>query len=257
MQSKVFSKLHTFELRNNEIYNELNYKDELVSIESLYEHLYNIILENNFNTFVLKEIYTNGYKDEFLLILSLISIFLGILVITSKNPIISVLFLIGLFMSISFYLMFLGLNFLGISYLLVYIGAVSILFLFILMLINVRVSELLSDTYNSIILSILITMYFGFTINQIMPYSISGSNNIYNIKPINESSVDILTQGKENKNEIFYTSFETWDDNLSSISNINSIGNVLYTNYSIWLILTSIILLLAMVGCIIITIKQK
>jgi len=41
------------------------------------------------------------------------------------------------------------------------------------------------------------------------------------------------------------------------ILDITSIGNVMYTNYSIWLIITSIILLLAMVGSIIITIKQK
>jgi len=223
-------------------------------LETLFTNNYNI--NDKFDLYVIGEIYTNGFKDEFLLIISLISIFLGILVIISKNPIISVLFLIGLFMSISFYLMFLGLNFLGLSYLLVYIGAVSILFLFILMLINVRVSELLSDTYNSIVLSILITIYFSFTINQIMPFNILGSNNMYeNIKSKNEY-IDIFSL-KRNNNELFYTSFETWDNNLSSISNINSIGNVLYTNYSIWLILTSIILLLAMVGCIIITIKQK
>ena len=52
---------------------------------------------------------------------------LGILVIISKNPIVSVLFLIGLFLCISCYLILTGLNFIGLSYLLVYIGAVSIL----------------------------------------------------------------------------------------------------------------------------------
>jgi NADH-ubiquinone oxidoreductase chain 6 len=49
----------------------------------------------------------------------------------------------------------------------------------------------------------------------------------------------------------------SWDGYLSETSHITSIGNILYGNYSIWLILTSIILLLAMVGSIIITIKQK
>jgi NADH-ubiquinone oxidoreductase chain 6 len=49
----------------------------------------------------------------------------------------------------------------------------------------------------------------------------------------------------------------TWDGYLAEISHITSIGNILYGNYSIWLILTSIILLLAMVGSIVITIKQK
>jgi nicotine oxidoreductase len=65
--------------------------------------------------------------------------------------IVSALFLIGLFLSISCYLIILGLNFIGLSYLLVYVGAVSILFLFILMLINIRIGELLTDTSNSIV----------------------------------------------------------------------------------------------------------
>src|ERR1700677_4460466 len=96
--------------------------------------------------FVLNETITNGYRVEILDFISLIAILCGILVIISKNPIISVLFLIGLFLSISSYLIILGLNFIGLSYLLVYVGAVFILFLFILMLINVRISELLSNT---------------------------------------------------------------------------------------------------------------
>src|SRR3954467_6083386 len=75
--------------------------------------------------FVLSESFTNGYKVEILDVISLISILLGILVIISKNPIVSVLFLIGLFLCISAYLILTGLNFIGLSYLLVYIGAVK------------------------------------------------------------------------------------------------------------------------------------
>ena len=50
---------------------------------------------------------------------------------------------------------------------------------------------------------------------------------------------------------------KTWDGNLAETGHISSIGNIMYTSYSIWLILTSIILLLAMVGAIVITIKQQ
>src|SRR3982750_3304293 len=106
--------------------------------------------------YVFNEIFTNGYRVEALNIISIISVICGTLVIISKNPIVSVLFLIGLFLSISLYLILLGLTFIGLSYLLVYIGAVSILFLFILMLINVRISELLIDSINSIPLAILL-----------------------------------------------------------------------------------------------------
>jgi NADH-ubiquinone oxidoreductase chain 6 len=127
---------------------------------------------------------------EVLDILSLVAILCGILVIITKNPIVSVLFLIGLFVSIASYLSMLGLNFIGLSYLLVYVGAVSILFLFILMLINVRVSELLSNTSNSIPLAIIIAILFNYPIRQILPYGIVNNyladlnnkfNNILNI----------------------------------------------------------------------------
>jgi NADH-ubiquinone oxidoreductase chain 6 len=131
----------------------------------------------NSSLFVISESYTNGYRAEVLDVLSLFAILCGILVIISKNPVVSVLFLIGLFLSISSYLIILGLSFIGLSYLLVYVGAVSILFLFILMLINVRVSELLSNTSNSIPLAIFITVSFNYPVYQILPYSIAAFNS--------------------------------------------------------------------------------
>lgn len=193
--------------------------------------------------YIMNESTFSGYSEISLDIIYLIAILLGTLVIISKNPIVSVLFLIGLFLSISCYLILTGLNFIGLSYLLVYIGAVSILFLFILMLIDVRISELSIDSLNSIPLAILLGSFFNYFINNVLPYMILAFNNIlYHVSTVtrlaNVTSV-------------------TWDGYLAEISHITSIGNILYGNYSIWLILTSIILLLAMVGSIIITIKQK
>src|SRR5258706_13557521 len=129
------------------------------------------------NIFLLNETFTNGYRVEILDLLSIIAILSGIFVIISKNPIVSVLFLIGLFLSISSYLIILGINFIGLSYLLVYVGAVSILFLFILMLINVRISELLSNTSNSIPLAIIITISFNYPVYQVLPDSIASFNH--------------------------------------------------------------------------------
>src|SRR5438045_6755937 len=123
--------------------------------------------------FILNEIFTNGYRVEILNFITIVSIICSILVIINKNPIVSVLFLICLFLNISSYLIILGINFIGLSYLLVYVGAVSILFLFILMLINIRISELLSNTNNSIPLAIIVVIAFNYTIYQILFYSIS------------------------------------------------------------------------------------
>jgi len=108
------------------------------------------------------DLLSSGFKVEFLEILSLIALLFGIAVITIKNPISSLMCLIGLFSAISVYLIVIGLNFIGFSYLIVYIGAVSILFLFILMLINIRTSELLSNNVNSIPLALLIIILLNY-----------------------------------------------------------------------------------------------
>ena len=90
------------------------------------------------NLVLIDETFTNGYRAGALDLLSLASILSGIFVIVSKNPIVSVLFLIGLF-------------------------------LFILMLINVRISELLSQTSNSLPLGLLVTVAFSYFVHQALP----------------------------------------------------------------------------------------
>nr|BAK55731.1 NADH dehydrogenase subunit 6 [Sporothrix schenckii] len=215
------------------------------------------------NLFIINESFTNGYKSEVLDIIYILVILSGIFVIISKNPIISLLFLIGLFAGISCYLLIIGLSFLGLSYLVVYIGAVSILFLFILMLINIRMSELQSNTNNSIPLAISIAILFNYPIFQLLPYDVAilSNNNylnniLYNvsfnkINTISENNLNI------NNNDILFVTSKIWDGNLAEVGHIASIGNIMYTNYNMWLIITSFILLLAMVGAIVITIKQK
>lgn len=192
--------------------------------------------------YIVNEMTFNGYSAVNLDILYIIAILLGIFVIVSKNPIVSVLFLIGLFLCIAAYLILTGLNFIGLSYLLVYIGAVSILFLFILMLINVRISELLIDSINSIPLAILIGGLFNYFVNNVLPYMVMTNNLLYHFTI---------------KKQLTNVTSVSWDGYLAETSHITSIGNVLYGHYSIWLIITSIILLLAMVGAIVITLKPQ
>jgi NADH-ubiquinone oxidoreductase chain 6 len=115
------------------------------------------------------------------MLLEISIILFSILVITNKNPIISVLFLIALFLGVALFLIIIGLTFIGLSYLLVYIGAVSIIFLFILMLIDIRLSELHNDTNNNIFLSIIVSIIFY---NVFYRYN---DNNILNINLINNN----------------------------------------------------------------------
>lgn len=221
-------------------------------------------MNNDKYLFLLNEIYTNGYTDYILDIISVLAVISGISVIISKNPIVSVLHLIALFAYVSFYLIIIGLNFIGLSYLIVYIGAVSILFLFILMLINIRTSELQSNTSNSIPLTIIIGIVISYFLFQMLPYGILISSHL-NDSNLNEnlytiqvaSGQDSINGLNTDKNDLFFITSKIWDGNLAESNHITAIGNIMYTNYNIWLIIASFILLLAMVGAIVITIKPR
>ena len=200
------------------------------------------------NLYVLYEM-SFGYSTSFLDVFAMFSILLGIFIIITKNPIISVLYLILLFSCVSCYLIFIGIKFIGISYLLVYVGAVSILFLFILMLINIRVSELISDTNNNLPLALITIIAFFIPFTNLLPDAKSKLNVI-------GFEINKLLQDITNIRQISYVTSKNWDGNILDSTDIMSIGNIMYTSYSIWLLITSIILLLAMVGSIVITIKQ-
>lgn len=177
-------------------------------------------------------IFDNELHLYIIYIISILLILFGLFVIITKNPIISVFFLITLFLSVSIYLILTGIIYIGISYLLVYIGAVSILFLFTLMLIDIRISELLTETNNNLYLSINISILFF------------GTMYFYNYMDNNFS----LSNNK-------YIFFNTWEGSLTENTDIIAIGNIIYTNLFIWLIISLLILLLAMVGAIKINIK--
>lgn len=194
------------------------------------------------------------YTVNFLDLFSILSIFCAILVIINKNPIVSVLFLICLFVLISGYLILLGMNFIGISYLLVYIGAVSILFLFILMLINIRISEIQTETNNSLPLAIVISIAFYIALYEIIPFNWVERNQLDS--EFQSHLIDSIKSIGSFYDNVNYLISNQWDSNLIEVSHITGIGNLLYTNFFLWLILASVILLLAMVGTIIITIKQ-
>ena len=215
------------------------------------------------NLYFTPEILTNGYSVDIFTLISIFAVFCAISVIVSKNPIVSVLFLIGLFGSISTYLIIIGLTFIGLSYLIVYIGAVSILFLFILMLLNIRISELDNNPIDSISLGIIVIMLVNSIFYNVLPYTTKITNmgyyityELYNIilRSINYVTTAKSTPAQDDK--IYYVTGISWDGNLAEFNHITSIGNIMYTNYNIWLIMSSFILLLAMVGAIVITIKK-
>lgn len=225
-----------------------------------------------YNMYLIKDFISNGFNVNILDIVYLFSLVFGVFTIISKNPVVSVLFLIGLFTNISGLLILVGLNFIGLSYILVYVGAVSILFLFILMLINIRISELISETNNDIPLAILTVLLFYSFVGQNLPTYLEDSynkNSLPGFLPQLDSISNSIFKSKniqfgneylnivDFEQQIAYASSKTWDGSLVDVTHITSIGNIMYTSYSIWLLIASVILLLAMIGAIVITIKQR
>lgn len=80
-----------------------------------------------------------NYLNLFLELLTFFALISALAVITSTNPVLAIVFLIILFLNVGIYLILMGLQFIGLSYLLVYVGAITVLFLFIVMMLSVEV----------------------------------------------------------------------------------------------------------------------
>ena len=164
---------------------------------------------------------------------SLIAIFSAIMVVASKNTVHSVFFLILDFISISCLFIMIGAEFLGMIMLIVYVGAVAVLFLFVVMMLNVAQQknqwfESTSDnTHIPIGLLISVVIFFELVI-------VVGG---WKYKPDLSSSVSL----EINQN----------------ITNTHSIGNILYTDYIHLFQLSGMILLVAMIGAIVLTYRKR
>src|ERR1035438_2806396 len=183
------------------------------------------------------------------------SVFSGILVITSRNPIISVLFLIAVFVNVACYFILLGINFIGLTYLIIYVGAIAILFLFVVIMINIKLAEITSQNdNNNIPLAIILSSLFLFIF-----YPVISINSISEIKFFIINLFDLfnfrLVGALSSKIEIYkeiHNEFNSlWEIKLNNFQQIENIGIMLYTSHFLWLIITSCILLLAMIGPII------
>lgn len=220
--------------------------------------------------YLISTIFIIGNKSLLTYLLSGFAICFGINTIVSKNPVFSVLSLIGLFAAVSIYLVVVGATFIGISYLLIYIGAISILFIIILMLINVRISELLMDSNNSIFLALFTLLCFNYFVSSQLP----SSDYIYNAINLGlfyltevTKYIPVFDELTTTSQKLFNTMIDvvdivrvyspSWDSALVASSHIITIGVLLYNNLFSLFIMLALILLLAMVGAIIITTNKS
>ena len=190
--------------------------------------------------------------------LALGTLFSSILSITFKNPVISVIFLILTFVQAAGYLIFIGINFIGISYIIIYVGAIAVLFLFVIMLLNIKLTDILETSHQytkNLPLAFSIGILFIYEIYTIIPFPIDNiSFTSYFLNLINFLN-GLLLNNNINLDSVVHLAINPTiaDTTISSFTQIEAIGQGLYTYGGSWLIIISIILLLAMVAPIFIT----
>ena len=169
----------------------------------------------------------------FFYIFSLIAIIFAIMVTVSKNTVHSVFFLILDFISISCLFIMIGAEFLGMIMLIIYVGAVAVLFLFVVMMLNVAQQK--NQWFSARVSSKHIPV--GLIISTIIFFELIIVIGGWKYKPDLVSSMSLNID--------------------SSISNTHAIGYVLYTDYIHIFQLSGMILLVAMIGAIVLTFRQR
>ena len=159
---------------------------------------------------------------------SVSGIFSGYQVISSNNPIMSVFWLILAFLNAAFLLLLLGLEFLPILFCIVYGGAIGIMFLFVVMLLNIKLVEINENATRYLPIGMIIGFIFLYQIYFAL------SVGTY------EASWEM----------VYYTG-------LVESSNIEQLGAVLYTDYFIYFLVSSLVLLVSMIGGIVLCLYHE
>lgn len=197
------------------------------------------------------------------------------LVIRAKNPVHSVLFLILVFCNAAGLQLLLGLDFIAMILLVVYVGAIAVLFLFVVMMLNIKIAEIHENVLRYLpvggIIGLIFLLEMFFHTLSAVPSGIVDNSAPYISN--NESSSDnltsVLTSGQVSTSTLNYTHNPTPDGRVLSVvpivmyatkiqswTNIESIGNLLYTHYLLFFLLCSLILLVAMIGAIVLTMHK-
>jgi NADH:ubiquinone oxidoreductase subunit 6 (subunit J) len=161
----------------------------------------------------------------------------AIVVVSAKNPIHSLLLMILVFINVVYGLFCLEVEFLALSFVIVYIGAVAVLFLFVVMMLNIKIIELNNELIHYFPIGSLIGLIFFFNIFLMLLKS--------NLIPL--LNINFFDQ--------FY--LINWFNIIENTSNLEVIGSLLYTYYFYFFMVSAVILLVAMVGAIVLTAQNK
>ena len=181
---------------------------------------------------------------------SSLALLAGIMVIQSRNPVHSVLFLILVFFNAAGLLILLGLDFFAMIFLVVYVGAIAVLFLFVVIMLNIKLAEINEKKLRYLPVGGLLGILFLFEVFLII------DNDLIPVQTISHKINNLA-----NAHEIIVTNqylyFTDWYSILDTVPNIQAIGMLVYTYYFYFFLLASLILLVAMIGAIVLTMHKS
>ena len=159
----------------------------------------------------------------------------AIMVISARNPVHSVLFLILSFCSSSGLLILLEAEFMAMIFIVVYVGAIAVLFLFVVMMLNIKISEVIEEVYQYLPVGGFIGIIFFLEVVLIV------DNDFVPLITSNGTSSDYIQ----------------WSGGIDAASNLSSLGQVLYSYYALAFLMAGLILLVAMIGAIVLTLRKR
>ena len=180
-------------------------------------------------------------ENLFFYFFSILSIVSSFFVIISRNPVHSILSLILVFFNAAALLILLGAEFLAMLFVIVYVGAVAVLFLFVIMMLNIKTSNLSISMYRYFPISILFGSVFFSELFVIF---------YFDLVSIDTNSIIFATDFNSGY-------FNSWASSVHSFNNVFVLGQLLYTYFSYLFIVSSIILLVSMIGAISLTLHRR
>ena len=175
----------------------------------------------------------------FLAVFAALAISSSIMVVRANNPVYSVLYLILVFVNVSGILILQGLDFFAMIFLVVYVGAIAVLFLFVVMMLNIKVEEKQESMLRYLPVGGGIGLIFFFEI------ILSLDKEFVPVNPLSFASLE--------NDSLVIPEYLDWGSALTQKTGIETIGQVIYTYYFYYFFMASFILLVAMIGAILLT----
>ena len=153
----------------------------------------------------------------------------AVMVIAGRNPVHSVLFLILAFFNAAGLFVLMGAEFLGMILIVVYVGAVAVLFLFVVMMLDIDFAELKRGTLQY--------LPFGVLVGLILVAELVMVGSVWALKPATQAALANVTP--------------------SDVTNTEALGRILYTDYVYYFQIAGLVLLVAMIVAIVLTLRSR